>query len=483
MAKPGWCQHDAGILVDDELSPIAKKNFVDDVLKELRLGSAAVKHPLFPVNLNLPAQPSFANIPLEDPEAFPEFHKNVLGQYRSIARALDAQSRYTFLPICCPVSLAVSLGADIPKLKFPSEFITYGFALPMLATKLGYPMPIDLAAKIPSLISLPVPNLSIPPLDFEPQKLPDLFKFNAGFYGVPPILLTAALELLTKMPQLAMGVLSFDLSVFYDVIVGSKMFGDFDPSSALIWMVAQKVLAIRTAECILIYVVGTTMGSSSGGIVGGLGTALGYSPPPTATASADPQKLSIKAANAAKNQSWSIDNKSATAPSPVLRYTGFLLPQEVDDGKGSKGTNALNTLQRTAVGPLFARAVAFRAGGSTKFFTEKLQNVGTTFAVLENEAKLKGAHSAVTTTTPTVKEGDILVGPEVSLVVTSKTDKGSVFKGVLAGVPDSGNGGLRTSIVERTVEIRDVAGKLSFVNGTDVSEVRYVIDVKKLAEG
>lgn len=479
MSKAGYCQHDAGVLDNDELSDIAKKRFVDDVLKELRLGSSAVKHPLFPVNLNLPPQPSMANVPLDDPKAFPDFHKNVLGQYRDIARALDAKSRYTFLPICCPVSLAVSLGADVPKLRFPDEFLVYGFALPLLAIKLGFPMPLDLAQKLPSLLGLPIPDLQLPKLDFDPKALPDLMAFKSSLLGVPPALITAALELLTKMPQLAIGVLSLDLSVFYDVIVGSKMFGNFDPSSALVWMVAQKVLAIRVAECILFYVIGTTMGSSAGGIVGGLSQIMGYvPPPPPSSRSKGPREKAVSAAKVAEGQSLERDEKEAIKPNGQSRYAGFLLPQEIDDGSTSRVNATIKVLNNRPAGPLFARAVLFRVGANTDFFSKRLDLNTDTVALLRDEVRRVGALRDVTETTLPLEVGNIVVCDQVSLVVTSRD--GDAVKGIMAGLTDSS--GRAAVILSRDVKITKESTSYFIIDGTQRHQIRYVVDVMAYEE-
>lgn len=267
---------DAGILgADDELTSGARTNFIQNVKDELEFGSEKAPPSPFPCGPSIPPMPFARLLDLENESKFPGFHANVLGQYRDIARALDSASRFTLLPICDPSALAVALDVEPPELEFPSEFLTIGFNPALLASTLGFKLPTDLLSKLPPLLSLPIPDLKIAPAGIDAVKFPDLLSFSSALNGVPPKLINVVLELLTKMPQLITDVLSFKLDAFCEAVANAQLFGSFGPT-ATTWLAAQKVLVRKVAEMVLLNTVGTTMGSSPVGIVGGLGAFLGY---------------------------------------------------------------------------------------------------------------------------------------------------------------------------------------------------------------
>lgn len=268
---------DAGILSGDRLTDAAKQKFIKEVKDELELGTERAPASPFPCGPSIPPMRDARLLQLEDESKFSGFHSNVLGQYASIASALDSESRFTMLPVCDPVALAGALGVDPPRLKFPDEFIVYGFNPALLAPKLGFKLSSDLLAKLPALLSLPIPAISLQGKSIDPKKFPELLAFSSALSGIPPKLPNVLIEMLPKMPQLIAGVLSFDLKPFCDAVVSAKLFGDFGPEAST-WLAAQKVLARKTAECALLNLVGTTVGSAAGGIVGGLGSFLGYGP-------------------------------------------------------------------------------------------------------------------------------------------------------------------------------------------------------------
>lgn len=486
--KAGWCMHDAGILQNEKLSPGAKKKFIDEVKNELVLGTAGVPAPPLPCGPKIDANPFAEQLDLANEEKFPEFHKNVLGMYEQIALKLDAQSSFSMLPICCPVSLGVALDADVPSLKFPDEFLIYGFALPLLAMKLGFDVPVDLALKFPQvLVPIPkIPPFDIPALEFDPLAFPELFKFNAALAGLPPALALVIPQLFAKMPQLAVGILSFDLKPFCDAVLAAKPFGDFDPNSAIVWVVAMKVLARKTAECVLIRVVGTTLGSSSGGIVGGLGAFLGYNPPPSpkTSGSGKPRDKIVKAAKAASDTSLGKDLEQISSRPPDklrLTYTSFLLPTEVDDGKKGKAVAAVKKAKDIPVGPLFARACLFRGGTTDDFYVKDApSNLSSKLSSLASNKKAK--ISITSNDFPKLKKGDIVICNNASIVLLEDYTEGisGKFSGVLAGLPDPKNDD-RPTLIKRVVVGVSTSGSSAILTHDKISYVvSYAIDVEKM---
>jgi hypothetical protein len=484
--KAGYCQHDAGILTDDKLSDVARRKFIEEVKSELVVGTLRSPVSPLPCGPEVPPLPYAELLPLEDESRFPEFHKNVLGMYEKIAKALDAKSQFSMLPICDPTALAIQIDVDVPELKFPDDFVIFGFALPLMAVKLGFDIPVDLAVKFPSiLVPLPkIPPFEIPEVDFDPLKLPDLFKFNAALNGIPPALIKIIPELFIKMPQLALGVLSFDLKPFCDAVFSAQPFGPFDPNTALTWLVAMKVLTRKTAECVLINVVGTTLGSSSVGIVGGLGKFLGYTPPTlqVASNSRSPRDAIVKSAKAAQGSSIGSDKESlASTPPDKIRLpcTSFMLPTEVDDGKAGKPGNALRRLEALPFGPLFARACLFRGGTTDKFYTgEAPSDVAQSLrSKITSKSALKPTDRKGL---PALKKGDIIVCGDTSIVLTRDYEGGlEELTGILAGVVDGDNDDKLTAIDQITASV-SVDGSNIVIKVGDVEHVvSYVIDSEK----
>jgi hypothetical protein len=280
MSITEGCQYHAGVIdADGKLKKKAKTKFIQECKEELVFGTENLPTPqLFPCGPKL--QPiQFAELlDLENESKFPEFHNNILGTYEKIANTLNLASDLKFLPICCPVSLGLKLGVNL-KLKFPLEFIPFIFPnLPDLAVKLDIIPPIELALKFPTLPSIPPP---LPKFDIPPDiKIPDFstfFDFTFAFsVGIPKLLADIALDipnLILKLPNLPelFGSLC-------DLAFKSNIFGDVMPISTT-QIVAIKVLTKRVVEMSFIAAVGTTLGSSPGGITGGTGRYLGYEPP------------------------------------------------------------------------------------------------------------------------------------------------------------------------------------------------------------
>jgi hypothetical protein len=490
MSQPGFCQFEAGILDDgDKITALAKKKFIDDVKNELIKGTAGAPAPIIPCGPKIAPMPFADQLQLEDESKFPDFHKNVFGQYSKIAVALDAPGGYKFLPICCPVSLAVKLGADVPKLKFPDEFLIYGFALPLLAVKLGFPVPVKLAAKFPPLIAAAVPSIKLPKLDFDPRMFPDLLKFNGLMYPQidpigPPAFVTMVPQLFAKMPEIALKLLAGDFSVFCDVIFAAKPFGPFDPSTSLIWIVAQKVMARKAIECLIFNLVGTALGASGGGLLGGLSQSFGYVPAKgPATKNTTPRDAVVKGAQAANKASWGGDNEQIASKPPDqldLLYASYLLPIEVDDGKSGKAIKTHKSLKELPVGPIFARACLFRGGSTDDYYVKPLKTSNVDEDLLSQVNK-KVAKITIGTKLPSFKKGDIIICETGSLVLTSD-HSGSTEKltGVFAGLADSKNSGLPTLIKSVSLTITHVGNSFILAYGKQQFTVEYAIDTDKM---
>ena len=76
--------------------------------------------PLFPCGKDILPNPYASLLDLEDEKKFPDFHKNIFGTYEKIAIALNMQSDFKLLPICCPISLGFKLGVDLWQVWFSS---------------------------------------------------------------------------------------------------------------------------------------------------------------------------------------------------------------------------------------------------------------------------------------------------------------------------------------------------------------------------
>lgn len=273
-----FAQVDAGILIGDKLSPAAKNKVIGATKNELVNGSGS-SNSLFKCGPTIRPVPGADKIPLEDENEFGDFHKNVLGSYEKIVNVLNVKGQFLFAPVVFdPIALAIALDTpEKPNLKFPEEFILYGIALPLLAPKLGFKSPVDIAkllAKVPSIVVPSLPTLNVPKLDIDPAKFDALLKFNAWPAKLPGLFSDLALQ----VPALFVDILSFKFDKICETVMGSGLFGEFDSRSVIQVAVAKQV-SIAIAESIVIAMVASTIGSASNGIVGQLGRTFGYQPP------------------------------------------------------------------------------------------------------------------------------------------------------------------------------------------------------------
>jgi hypothetical protein len=470
----GFCQFDAGILdAQDKLTPEAKKAFIKSVQDEMRLGTSGAPKSFIKCGPDLAPVPNADMIDLTDDKAFPQFHANALGLYEKMAAALNLKGQFSILPICDPIALAVQLQLDVPKLKFPGDFITYGIALPALAVKLGFTIPVDLAAKFPALLAkvqLP-PAFKFPKFDFDLPAEVDLAKFAFPYPKIPSMVL----GLVGQMPAIFIKLLAFDFSAICGAVLKSQLFGSFDPATSPVWVTTNKVLVRKTVELVIIAIVATTVGSSSAGIVGNMGLLFGLKPPPgPKSKESTPAAQATKGATAAAGSSWSNDTAALNTTGSdfskaKLTYTQFLMAQELSPapkpGASLKPYSAAETAQLTEKAYrsirkvnssiLFARACLWRGGAQGPFFTKPWQETGALKKLLA-EVDKKGATVPYSkTNVPRMPAGTVLLmspldttGLEVSFILTEEYPGGPLKRvmGVEAGAPDAANENLQTSI-------------------------------------
>jgi len=256
--KPGYTQHDAGVLVNGKLSKTAEDKFIEDLQREIQFGSIGVPS-LFPCLPQLNPI-GFAGIDLRDRDKYAELYSQGLRNYEAIANALDIKGGHPFFPIIFdPIAFAISLGIDVPKVNFPIDFLIPfpDFILPDFVLKYG----LSLNPPIPP----PIPSINLPNFDID-ISLPDLKIFYSWYLKLPDLFLNICL----KIPEIAIKLFSFDFSPICETVRDAELFGKADPSQ-LTRIAINKVLINKTAECLVIAATGAMLGSASEGVVGKLG--------------------------------------------------------------------------------------------------------------------------------------------------------------------------------------------------------------------
>ncbi len=511
MPEGPGCIVDAGI-IDEKcvLTPTAKKKFIQAVKDELMFGTLGLPVPLlFPCGPPVPANPQAYLLDLENEKKFPEFHKNILGAYQKVACVLNLKSDFKFLPICCPVSLGFKLGIDIDIPNFPGDFIKFAIPnLPALALKLDIMPPFKIALKFPDLPAIPPP---LPKFDIPPKiKIPDfdaLFNFNIALaIGIPKLLLNLALkapQLALKLPDLP-GLFSFVCDIAFD----ANIFGTIDPSSTVM-IVAAKVLITKTVEMLLIAAIGTTLGSSPGGITGGLGSYLGYKERSRSNkAGGTPREKITSYASSCVGLSFGDAGKCD-------EYAQRLLPVEYQDAATSNSSDpraigkqaTLNILKRESSSGMLARACLAAGGASyvfdSKIDTSRLGSSQTLYYDFFNDkhhsnqeiagiAAVAIAKDAVITKQrsdlPSLKKGDVIVLKSSSgnhaLVLLEDYERGS-FKLTTAegGQRDANNAESPTSVARVEYAANASGDKRSFSVDASGNVLLAACDVVVLIDG
>jgi hypothetical protein len=273
---------DAGILEPGAkaLTKVAKYRFTQDVMDAMRLGSGFDPSFFKPCGTEIPPlDPSFPVPDLHDVKLFPDFHKNCVSKFFDVAAKLNMQGQQPFVPLCFdPLALALKLDLKIPPVKF-AEFPNLLLNLPALLLKLELtPLDLpDLMAKLPGIgvppqpfpPKLPLPSLDLP---YPAVMLPELLLMYKAFLSIP-----------LEIPKLLLPTALFPMfALQFSALCGNilKILPPANGPNPTLQIALHKVLAIKMVECIVIDVVGLTLGSASGGATGALGKEFGYTPPP-----------------------------------------------------------------------------------------------------------------------------------------------------------------------------------------------------------
>lgn len=509
------CQVHAGVLEGDgdarELTYKAKKKFIEEVKQELLLGTAGIPTPPLPCGPKFGPVPFANQLELEDEKKYPEFHANVLGMYKEIAKALDVDSQFTIPPIFDPLALAFALNLKIPRLKFPYEFSLYGISLPLLAIKLGLEPP-ELALKFPSLVVPPIPKLNLPlPVDI---KIPD-FQALFDFSFWPDFMIDIIVNLMLDMPSLFLKLLSLDLSVFCDAVFSANIFGPFDPTEALVWAVASKVLVRKTAECVSIAVVASTVGTASGGITGHLGGHYGYDPPEQEYDDEDSiRDKVVRAAQTMIGESWSKDKRrladaGGDFSKADLKYTQWMFPFRISPPPNPSQPIPLHDPKVTAKNlhlayisakeasscGLFVRGCFIKGGAldprNVYYFNVPYRDA-TAISGLIQVANLRGAIIPFSKNNiPSLKRGDAILvkrpnepGTEHVLMLTDDFPGGldSTAFGIQGGSPDADNPGGSTAVTQSSFKffVKNGVVRAGDEDEYRAWEVTKLIDAEKI---
>jgi hypothetical protein len=488
----------AGILEPNEtLTQRAKDLFIEDVKKELLLGSDGYT-PVFPCGPSIKPNPFADQLNLEDEKSYPEFHKNVLkGQYEKIAEALNLKGGFTVLPICDPFAIAVNLGIDLDiDISFPDGFLDYLIPnLPKLAIDLDIMPPPKLALKFPSLLTIPpsIPNFNIPPLpnpqlDFVPGLNVDL-KFAL-------LLKDLILKLTLQIPNLIIDIPNLPSAVC-NIVFDAGLYNTVP--DAIVRLVSYKVLIRKISEMLMIVAVGKVVGSAPQGITGGLGRKLGYEPP-TVQKKKKPRDVRQKILTyAASCIDLELGNRSPKSTGGTIQenYLQRLLYTEYGDGTRKDNLPADNpTKDKRVIGKqltlekasnasscgMLVRACYFAAGAKYVFkyqgqpLLNKNEKIGRYYDFFSDEYRILNgsgiaiegllqaakAKDAIIPKTkndlPAIKRGDSIIvydpkhaGREHVILVTSDYEPGSFsLETVEGGQPDPTNSNRPTAIRKKT---------------------------------
>lgn len=522
MPEGPGCQVDAGIIDEKcKLTTKAKKKFIQAVIDELTFGTAGIPQ-LFPCGNPVPPFPWAGMLKdLENEQKYPDFHKNILGSYERIACALNLKSDFKLLPICCPISLAFKLGLNL-KLSFPNGFIAFMIPNPpLLALKLKLMPPPKLIAKFPSIPSIPPP---LPKFDIPPNiKIPDfnaLFDFTLAFsLGIPKLLANIVLQI----PKLALKLPNLPelFKLICKIAFSSNLFGNILPSS-LVQIVAVKVLTTKIVEMVFIAAIGTTLGSSPGGITGGVGKFLGYEPPEDTTHE-EPEsprdKIVSYASELIDTGFGQGDEKQDKYASHLLlvEYPEPQLPSPPGDPRALGKEASLTYLREYSSCGLLVRASLANAGASYigynkvdtsnqdpdvdlyyDFFLDRY-SVGTAISGLITVAKAKNSIIPYYRgDLPALKKGDIIIvysmsklGSEHAIILANDYNPGDLMMTTIeGGQRDDGNDDRPTMIRKKEyINDRAVAKNSNknsmYIDANNVlwiagRNVLYLIDSEKL---
>lgn len=274
---PG-CQHSAGILDINnpgKLTETAYNRIIKNIIDDGKLGFSNV-HPDLPcaADLGIPTAVGLVPEDLYDKEKYPDFHKNVMGNFEAVALALDVKGNFSLpFPFWDPFAIALSLNLAIPS-----------FDLPDLPTLTPPDLALALNIKIPelpdiqALLSIPkLPEFKLPTIDFNFNLPPDwlqLFDFQLWPLKLPEILL----KLIIPDLNFVIGMISIPPNVC-PVIKKVADAGLFGPANAgdLSKAIAIGELTAFTGQCLTITAISMLVGDGGpAGITGQLGTQYGF---------------------------------------------------------------------------------------------------------------------------------------------------------------------------------------------------------------
>jgi len=372
----------------------ATDKFIDEVINELVNPNT---DPLPCGKPIPPLDPKLAEVfkDLKDEKKFPDFHQKILGYYRDLARSLETTSKFKLFPVCDPIALSPQLFPDspTPKIEKLSDFLKFaipnpaalavefakaGVKDPLIKEKTGLEVPLTPAGllyafsqKVASgdIKQVPVPPIPpVPPIQgqlvsggstvsnpwqgVEEQTVqpydtrgPDLAA-QIGAFGINipkfmPQLVAAmpvfVIKMITKGPAAALnticGIVADDS--------GLLGVGVNDPSGNpqdIVMRAARKVLARKITEMCVFHAMASTIGTSTGGLVGLMaggakdklvtegksGLIAEYN-----AASKDTQNLFIEGAQAVHSEGMVVDTVNApvtyTNPPSGIDFDGFII--------------------------------------------------------------------------------------------------------------------------------------------------------------
>lgn len=322
------CQQHAGILdANEKLTKKAKDLFIDDVVRELSMGSPSV-------NLcgdSLLPMPFAEFFDLYDEQKYPDWHATWPPTYEKIAKALNVKGGFPFKPILDITALLFFAFPDIdlPPIPFPPD-LGVPPVLPPFLIKLLKPKIPDIEIKLPDILAN-LPGLEIPKIPKFPElPLPlmvDLsFSLNA-LLTLPGLLFPPSLDLVYKIPSPP------DFFLELCKIVKKQCFPPLPNAIGAEWtyMATTNVLARKCVECVGIMFAACTIGSSPIGAVGMLGASRGYksppgSPPPPVKSASVVDKI----IDAAESGAGLHSSRNPVHAEILRQYADFLFPDTAD---------------------------------------------------------------------------------------------------------------------------------------------------------
>jgi hypothetical protein len=319
--------------------------------------------------------------------------------------------------------------------------------------------PPDLVAKLPSvkLPIPPIPTIELP--TFDPIKFNTLFDYSLFVVKLPSLLADVALKIPSMILDLPQPPKLF--GAVCQIAFNAKLFGDLDPGSVT-QIVATKVLTRRIVEMIFIAAVGTTLGSSSGGIVGGLGTYLGYTPPVEDVEEEEqsPRDKIVEYALSCAGLSWgNKDTRDQYAQKLLYVEYPEKSTDENTDPRARGAMYTIDSLKLISSCGLLARACLFNGGASYVFdssvdtskrnanvklyydFFQDTYRTDTAIAGLIGAAAAKGAFIPKTKKDlPPLQKGDVIIvndpnvgGREHAIVLVNDYVPGSFMMTTVEG--------------------------------------------------